>query len=193
MAFIGYSSSRLSVRRLKKGVAEMHPQRKARQLFLVALVGGITASNGHAQSLRDQLLGTWEAVSWVQLVGDVEEPGPLGREPLGLIMYMTDGHMCANGMRPNRTKFSRLDFRGASPEEKANAFESFFGYCGRYEVNESEGYVSHNVMISSFPNYAGTTQKRFVRMNGDQMTLTTPVRTIGGREVTDVITWRRAR
>src|SRR5690349_6181593 len=94
-------------------------------------------------SLKERLVGTWSAVSWVTVVDGNEQPGPWGEKPFGVILYGADAHMCANVMMPDRPKWAGRDFRGGSPEEKAAAYDSYFGYCGRYEVLEGEGVVLH--------------------------------------------------
>jgi lipocalin-like protein len=124
--------------------------------------------------LKERLVGTWRGVSWVRIVDGKEEAGPWGEKPLGVIMYGADGYMCANVMMPDRPKFAGRDFRAASAEEKVAAHDSYFGYCGRYEVLEAEGVVMHNVEAASFPNFTGTAQKRFVQLSGDRLTIKTP-------------------
>lgn len=146
-----------------------------------------------AQVSKAQILGTWKLTSWTRFVDDVEEPGPLGSGAIAIIMYTADGYMCGNGMRPERAKFSSRDFRSGSPEEKASAFESYFGYCGRYEVDESNGVVMHKVEVSSFPNYTGSDQKRFVTIDGDRMRITTPRVAVDAKQVYQVLLWVRAK
>ncbi len=141
----------------------------------------------------EQIIGTWRLISWTRLVGETEEAGPLGPDAIGFIMYSADGYMCANVMRPNRPKITTSDSRRAPAEEKAAAFETYFSYCGRYDVAESEGFVTHNVEVSSFPNFTGTAQKRFVTIAGDRMKITTPPASSGGKQVSHVMLWERAK
>jgi hypothetical protein len=44
-------------------------------------------------------------------------------------------------------------------------------YCGRYEVHGD--HVVHHIEQSLFPNWVGTSQKRFIELEGDRLTLTT--------------------
>jgi len=164
-----------------------------RYIGIVAIAIGLSPIPVHAQSLRDQLLGAWELVSWTQMANGTEEPGPLGKKVLGMIVYTPDDHMCATAMIPDRHQLSATDFRAAPDEEKARAFESFFGYCGRFEVNETDAFVTHTVAVGSVPNFTGSKQKRFVKISGDEMTLSTPVQKVGEREVIGLIRWKRAR
>lgn len=47
-------------------------------------------------TLRDAVLGGWELVSFVSRdAGADDDRHPLGRAPLGLILYTADGYMSA--------------------------------------------------------------------------------------------------
>ena len=142
--------------------------------------------------MKEQIIGTWRLISWTRIVGDREEAGPLGPNVIGFIMYTADGYMCGNGMRLNRPKFPNPDFQAATTEEKSEAFESYFGYCGRYEVDESGEFVTHKVEVSSFPNFSDSMQKRFVTISGDQMRITTPPVSVDGKQGYHVLLWERA-
>jgi len=163
-----------------------------RPLAMLILVYITSVAAAQGQTLKERLVGTWKLVSATSLVGGAEEPGPLGPKVTGLLTYSADGYMCANQMGLDRPKFATPDFRGGSEQEKAQAFESFLGYCGRYEVNEEERSVVHSVVTSWYPNWTGTTQKRFVEVMGDRLKLTTPPFLANGKEVTGVIVWERA-
>lgn len=162
-------------------------------LLALACFAATLPAAGHAQSLRERLVGTWQLESWLQVVGNTEEPGPLGRQVPALLLYTPDGYMCVSGMQKDRENFGTSDFRAASAADKARAFESHFSYCGRFEVDESERSLRHTVDVSSLPNYVGTLQKRFIQLDGDRLTLTSPVRKVEDRESRGVLTWRRAR
>ena len=163
--------------------------------FSIVAAGLLTGPfNVSAQSLKEQLVGTWRVVSWTRLVGDSEEPGALGNDPVGLLMYTADGFICANGMqREGRAKFKTSDFRAGSTEEKAAAFGSYFGYCGRFEINESERSVIHKIEVSSFPNFTGGAEKRFIEISGDRLKLTSAPMVVGERRVIHVLLWERAK
>jgi hypothetical protein len=49
-----------------------------------------------ATGLRDQLIGAWKLVSYVEEPVDGSKPFyPLGEQPHGIIMYTPDGYMSA--------------------------------------------------------------------------------------------------
>jgi lipocalin-like protein len=153
----------------------------------------LVPSSVYGQSLREQLQGTWTLVSWTRVVGTVEEPGLLGQDPFGQIMFAPDGRMCFNAMRRDRSPFGGRDFQAGTPEEKAAAYDSYIGLCGRYEVNESERSVALRLDVSLYPNWAGTTQKRFAEITGSRLRITTPPILSGGKQIVGTLVFERAK
>ena len=78
------------------------------------------------------------------------------------------------------------DGRQATPDQKASAWSSYFGYFGSYTVDECANAVIHHVEGSWFPNLVGEDQKRYYRLDREQLLLdaTTPwgqVRIVGAK------------
>jgi hypothetical protein len=143
--------------------------------------------------LKEQLLGTWTLVSWTQAVGDVEEPGLMGRDAVGQIMFAPDGHMCFNAMRRTRSKHGGQGPPAATTEEKVAAYDSYIGYCGRYDVNEEERSVVFRLELSSYPNWTGTMQKRFAEVTGTRLRINTPPIPVRGKQMVSTVVWERAK
>lgn len=62
------------------------------------------------ESLREQLIGAWELVSYVERpVDGGPDRHPMGEEPAGIIMYTPDGFMSAQLMTPGRPAFASGD------------------------------------------------------------------------------------
>jgi hypothetical protein len=140
-------------------------------------------------SLREQLVGAWKLVSFVER--DVEtgiENRPWGERPLGLILYTPDGYVSAQLQGPNRTPFATEHPLRGTPEEYAGAGSSYIAYSGRYFVEEDTKSLSHEMEVSLFPNWFGQRQMRLVQLNGEHLNLI--ANKING--VTATLTWRRA-
>ena len=148
-------------------------------LFFVVLSAG-----AQAQSLKERMIGTWKLVSWNVVDGGAEKPGPMSKGAIGIINYSPDGYMCVNIMAADRPKSA-----ASSLNEKSGAYDTFIGYCGRYEVNENERVVTHLLDTSSLPNWTGSAQKRFVELSAGQIKLTTPP--INSQ--VHVLVWERAK
>ena len=86
----------------------------------------------------------------------------MGRELDGLIMYAPDGYVSANLMVPGRPAYTGGAAASAAPAELAAAAAGYFGYAGRFEVDEAAGVVIHRIEVALMPNLAGTTQRRYV-------------------------------
>jgi lipocalin-like protein len=162
--------------------------------FLAVVFAGasVLALPARAQSLQEQLVGTWKLVSSTRYVGDTPQPWLFGTNSMGILMYTADGYMCGNLMNLNRPNFPSADIRSGTAAEKVSAFDTFFAYCGRYEVNEPERLVVHKVESSLFPNWTGGLQKRFIELNGDRLALRTVPILAEGKEVVAVLVWERA-
>ena len=144
---------------------------------------------GQRQLLKDQLVGTWTLLSWEQKKGDGTKLERYGATPKGIAFFDTGGRYIITVMRSDRAKYaSNTLWQGTSEENKETA-DGTITYFGTYSANDADGSIVIRVEGSSFPNWNGTEQKRFVAIAGDQLTLT--VRPPAG-DVVDVI-WKRAK
>jgi hypothetical protein len=145
--------------------------------------------------LRDQLIGAWELVSYVEKPLNGSLPNyPMGERPMGVIMYTPDGYMSAQLMRPNPGHFASDDWFKARPEEYGRVASTYFAYTGPFQVDEEEKTVTQFVLLSLFPNWMGQEQQRVARIEGDILHLSTasPIQS-GGHTVNAYLQWRRAK
>jgi hypothetical protein len=145
--------------------------------FLAALTYGqtpdATTSAAPAEyqpkgSIREYFLGAWKLISTEDKYSDGHTtPYPaLGREAVGFLMYTPSGHMCAQLMKPGRTRWSDGDTPTAT--EAASALDGFISYCGTFEIREDGHIMIHRPETAASPNYPGTTQERpYHLMNED--------------------------
>ena len=136
------------------------------------------------------LIGTWRLVSWEnRSVEDGQVSYPLGEDASGYLMYNQDGYMFVAIMSPHRLKFAGGDLLSGTPEEEAQAEETFLSYCGRYELREEA--VIHHIELSLFPNWIGVDQERLVELKGNRLTLSTHPLLIKGKQQTAHLIWER--
>ena len=122
------------------------------------------------QNDLNPLLGTWQLVRWDITYGDGRAPSlPFGAQATGLILYANDGWMNACIARGDRERLSSESVRSAPEAECLAAFESFFQYAGRYEIQVRDGQqqVVHSVTHSLNPNFVGTQQVRNMAFAAD--------------------------
>ena len=99
---------------------------------------------------------------------------------------MRAGRYIITVMRSDRAKYASNALWQGTPEENKETADGTITYFGTYSISEADSSIAIHVEGSSFPNWNGTDQKRFVAIAGDQLTLT--VRPPAG-DVVDVI-WK---
>ncbi|EHB56174.1 hypothetical protein MycrhDRAFT_3368 [Mycolicibacterium rhodesiae JS60] len=144
-------------------------------------------------TLRDAILGAWELVSYtIESTPGGDKTYPLGSDPVGLIMYTEDGYMSAQLMRRDRFVTD-----SPTPPEAAAAAESAFAtgylaYSGPFDVDEATGTLYHQVTVSLFPQWLGSTQLRCSHLDGDVLTLSGSNTSANGVTSTHTLHWKRA-
>ena len=147
-----------------------------------------TLSAGAAEPLKQQLVGTWRVISFVN-VNEGKTTEAFGSDPKGYFMFDAADHFSINLMRPGRPKYARRDFPVAG--EADAALEGLIVMFGDYKVNESEGSISLHIIGGGFPAWDNTNQKRFIAINGDELTYKNPTPAPGDLG-TAVVTLKRA-
>ena len=144
-------------------------------------------------SLREQLVGAWELVSYSLMATDgTDRIHPLGQEPRGTILYSACGYMSAQLMRPGRTKFVSSDWSSGTPAEYKEQSAGYLAFSGRFEADELEKVVKHHVLVSMFPNWEGQIQVRKARVEGEMLVLGTESAVPrGNASYMAEITWKR--
>jgi hypothetical protein len=151
------------------------------------------ALQGTGLAAAAPLVGSWRLVSYEGRTPDGRTTQDYGPAPLGRLMYDAGGRMSVHLVNPDRRKFVAGDFLRATPDELREAFDGYFGYFGRYTVDETAGVVTHHVDGAAYPNYAGTDQRRQFKLEGDRLTLKTPPERAAGSDVVYSIVWQRER
>ncbi len=135
----------------------------------------------------DKLVGTWKLVSASSTTSAGERSeSPYGPNPAGFLTYTGDGRVTALISYGGR---KALSFGGGTPEEQAEAFQTFLAYAGRYSFDGDK--VTHHIEISSIQNYVGKDLVRSVRFQGDQIVLVTPPTPVNGKVQNVELIWQR--
>jgi len=138
---------------------------------------------------RDGLVGTWRLVSASASTADGRHlDAPFGSNPTGAITYTREGRMIAIISHSGRKPLSG-DRISSPAAERAEAFATCFAYAGRYSVSGNQ--VIHHVEISSVQNWVNTDMVRLVTLEGDRITLRTPLLSVGGTMQTTDLIWER--
>jgi hypothetical protein len=139
---------------------------------------------------KNLLIGTWTLVSVEVRNTNGMVSYPWGQAVRGYITYGQDGYMSVSFMSTDRPNFQSNDLRGGSVEEKVSAFDTYFSYCGKYEIRGEK--VVHHIEVSLYPNWTGVDQERFYTFDGDRLILSTPPVVFENSEQTGYLIWQRA-
>ena len=123
-----------------------------------------TPSRLGGPSLRSQILGTWDLVSYIGI--NIENPEdviyPMGKDSKGQIVYSNDGYMAALLQWGDIKPFEQGWNKGTT-EEWAIAAKKTMAYAGPYYLDEKPGKpqtIVHHAQLSMHPNLIETLQVR---------------------------------
>jgi hypothetical protein len=159
--------------------------------LLISTLVGFAGEPQGAASPSSLLVGTWKLVSCESRFEDGKVEPTLGIDPIGQLMYDANGRMSVHLMRRDRAAFASSDLHGATPQEAKAAFDVHQSYFGSYTMDLAAGTVSHHIEGGSFPNWTGTTQKRFFKLEGKRLSLSTAAIPIDGKQVRLFLIWER--
>ncbi len=152
---------------------------KLMQIALAALSLALTTTAA-AQSLKTQIVGTWDFV-----VAEVKAPDgkisyPFGKSPKGILIFTSDGRFTQIhvGDVPKIASNNRLT---GTPEEYGAIMRGSLSVFGTYTVDENKKTVTYKIVSSTFPNWEGEAQTRTIdRLTADEFVNTNP-NVAGGR------------
>jgi len=148
---------------------------------------------GQQKSVKDQLVGTWTLGSIYIEAPDGSRLEPFGSNPKGILVIDGNGHIAVQFIGSDTAKFASNDRLEGTPEENKAVVQRTLCYFGTYSVNDVDRTLNIHIEGSSYPNWSGTDQKRFLALTGDELKWTTPTTTTGGAGFTGHTVWKRAK
>ena len=160
---------------------------------MVALLFLGVAPQTLAQSPQDQLVGTWMLVSVHIEAPDGSKFDAFGANPTGILIMDGNGHISVQFIGSGLPKFASNDRLEGTPEENKAVMRGILCYFGTYSVSDTDHSLNIHIENSSFPNWKGTDQKRFLTLTEDEMKWINPTATTGGPGFTGHTVWKRAK
>lgn len=167
-------------------------RKSAREIAFVALVCTFPAPApiASAQGLKDQIVGTWIAVSqYVDQNGKKLEP--FGSDPKGIVVYDQGGRFVLMLQRASLPKFASSNRMTGTEAENRAIVQGSIAYFGTYTVDEQGRKLNLHYQGSTYPNWDGEDQTRLLEIAGDELRIISPVSAVGGGTVHLVL--RRAK
>lgn len=115
------------------------------------------------------LEGAWVYHRWRITYADGRVTEPFGAGATGLLLYTADGRMSATIMAAGRAPFAAANPRAATRAERADAFDGYFSYAGRWRL--VGGRVLHEVEVALNPGLVGSRQWREAKLVGRRLVL----------------------
>ena len=142
----------------------------------------------NAQTLKQQLVGTWTFVSSTTKLPNGSPAW--GTNPKGLLIFTENGHFSSQIVRSDLPKFASKNRAQGTPEENKAVVQGSIGTFGTYTVDETKKTYTLKFEGSSFPNRVGAEQTRPFTIAGDELKVTNPSTSVGG---TSDIIYKRAK
>jgi len=129
------------------------------------------------QSLKEQVVGAWRTVAIYNEVGGVKKHF-YGEKPVGLTVFDRSGYIIQYLSKPDVAKFAAKNRLKGTDQEYRAVVQSMISGFGTYTVDGDT--VTIKWVASSYPNRAGTTEKRTYKIARDQMTAVNSTAASGG-------------
>ena len=106
------------------------------------------------KSLKDQLVGTWEIVSWERTNPDGTKAQAFGANPKGINVFGADGRFVVFFTRADLPKLASNDRLKSTPQEAKAIVDGSIAYHGTYSVDEATKTIVLNIENTTFPKSA---------------------------------------
>jgi hypothetical protein len=149
-------------------------------LLTLVLSAGAAAAQP-ANSLKDQIVGTWNFVVAEVTAPDGKKSFPFGETPKGILIFTADGRFAQIHVAGDVPRIASNNRLTATPEDYAELMRRSLSVFGTYTVDEARKTVTYNIVSASFPNWEGEAQTRVIdKLTADEFVNTNP-NVAGGR------------
>ena len=158
----------------------MKPRTITAALLALALSAGAAAAQP-ANSLKDQIVGSWNFVVAEVTAPDGKKSFPFGETPKGILIFTADGRFAQIHVASDVPRIASNNRLTGTPEEYAAIMRRSLSVFGTYAVDEEKKTVTYNIVSASYPNWEGETQIRAIdKLTADEFVNTNPS-VAGGR------------
>ena len=145
--------------------------------FALGLIGG----EASAQSLKQQIVGTWDFVIAEITGADGKKSFPFGETPKGVLIFTPEGRFSQIHIASDVPKIASGNRLTGTAEEYAAINRRSLSVFGSYTVDEEKKTVTFRITSSTFPNWEGEAQMRTIdKLTADEFVNTNP-NVAGGR------------
>ena len=165
---------------------------KLAAVILATLLLGVGSNPVLAQTLKQQLVGTWTFVVTEATLPDGKKMRPFGDTPKGTLIFTEDGRFASVQVAAGIPKFASNSRVTGTAEENAAVVKGSIALFGNYTVDEATKTGTYKIESATFPNWEGAEQKRPVEsISGDELRFGNPGGSIQGASTLNI--WKRAK
>jgi hypothetical protein len=148
---------------------------------MLALTLSASAAAQSANSLKDQIVGSWNFVVAEVTAPDGKKSFPFGETPKGILIFTADGRFAQIHVASDVPKIASNNRMTGTSEEYAAIMRGSLSVFGTYTVDEAKKTVTYNIVSASFPNWEGEAQTRVIdKLTAGEFVNTNP-NVAGGR------------
>ena len=136
------------------------------------------------ESLKDGIVGAWRVASIYNEDNGVKRH-VYGEKPVGLFIFDRSGHFSQFLSRQELPKFAQANRLKGTDKEYRDVMQGMLAGFGTYSVEGDT--VTLRWVASSYPNRAGTTEKRTYKIAGDELNSVNPTAASGGTAYTKFV------
>jgi hypothetical protein len=140
-----------------------------------------TGAISQQKTLKEQLVGTWIAVSADSTAPDGKKEQLFGPNPKGILVLDASGQYAQIIVNPDTPKFKANNRLKGTPEENAAAVHGTTATFGTWTVDEASKTINVRYVGSILPNQVGTESKRTFSLAGDELKMINPATGAGMR------------
>jgi hypothetical protein len=133
------------------------------------------------QSLKEQIVGSWRLSALYNDANGVKSH-LFGDQPVGLFVFDRSGYASQFISKPGLPNFAVPNRLKGTDKEYREVMQGIIAGFGTYTVDGDT--VTIKWIASSYPNRAGTTEKRTYKIVGDELTGVNPTGASGGTTYT---------
>lgn len=97
-----------------------------------------------------------------------------------MAVYDADGRFILVLQRATLPKFASPNRMAGTADENKAIVQGSIAYFGKYSIDEKERKINLYYDGSTYPNWDGEDQTRFLTISGDELKIISPVSAVGG-------------
>lgn len=159
-------------------------------MLMIALQIQAQKKENTPQENHHDLVGLWTLVAVENINPDGSKTLPYGSTPNGLLIFDQDGTYAIQILKADRPKVAAGDKNKATPDENAALVQGNNSHFGKYAVDKVDQTITFHVESAFYPNWEGTTQKRFYTLSANELKYIVTQTTNGGA-ITAAVIWKK--